>query len=240
MQASQTDQLRLLELAELDVAITQAKHRRAHLPELAELAELGGRRNAVTQELVAADTALGDLQAEQERLEEDLEPARARLARNQGRVDAGQIMDPKALRSMVEEIDHLRGRIAKLEDDELELMQQIEDATGVRDEIAARRGRIDVQGRAVMSARDKAFVEIDTELAELIASRAGIATAAPGDLIALYEKIAAKIGTGAARLADGRCSGCHMEANASDLRQYSSAGADQVVRCEECGRILVR
>lgn len=240
MQASPEDQLRLLVLADADVAIARAKHRRATLPELAELRELGAQRNAVTQELVAAETALSDLQEEQQRLEVDLEPARARLVRNQARVDAGQISDPKALRSMVDELEHLRGRITKLEDDELELMQQIEDATRVRDEIAARRGGIDSQGRALIASRDASFAEIDAELEQLGSDRAAHAHVVPGELLALYEKIGAKAGTGAAKLTDGRCMGCHVEANASDLRQYSAAPASQVIRCEECGRILVR
>lgn len=240
MKASRTDQLRLLELAEADVALARARHRRATLPELAKLSELGAVRNGVSQELVAAQTVLSDLQAEQERLESDLEPARARLVRNQGKVDAGEIADPKALRSMVEEIDHLRGRIAKLEDDELELMQQIEDATGTQDRIAARRGEIDNQARGLIATREQAFAQIDAEIAELTSTREALAKLTPGDLLGLYEKVAAKVGTGAARLHEGRCSGCHVEANASDLRQYTAAPADQVVRCEECGRVLIR
>lgn len=240
MQASQEDQLRLLVLADADVAIARAKHRRASLPELAQLRELGATRNAVTQELVAAETTLSDLTEEQQRLEVDLEPARARLVRNQTKVDAGQISDPKALASMVDELEHLRGRISKLEDAELDLMQQIEDAGKVRDEIMARRGAIDNEARGLIASRDSTFAEIDAELDELGADRAGQARVVPEDLLALYEKIGAKAGTGAAKLTNGRCMGCHVEANASDLRQYSTTPTHQVVRCEECGRILVR
>ncbi|MGD8215583.1 zinc ribbon domain-containing protein [Aestuariimicrobium sp. Y1814] len=240
MKASPEDQLRLLVLADADVAIARARHRRAELPEVAQLRELGAQRNAVTAELVAAETQLGDLVAEQEQLEGDLEPARARLVRNQGRVDAGEIGDPKALRSMLEEIEHLKGRISKLEDAELDLMQSIEDTTAVCDEIAARRGVIDNQARGLIAARDSAFAEIDAELVELGNDRQAQAVVVPDELLAMYEKIAARWGTGAAKLTDGRCMGCHVEANAADLRQYSAASPDQVVRCEECGRILVR
>ncbi|MGA4508224.1 zinc ribbon domain-containing protein [Propionibacteriaceae bacterium G1746] len=240
MQASPTDQRRLLELAEVDLAITRAKHRRSTLPELAQLGDLAGQRKAVTQTLVAAETALSDLVVEQDRLEADLTPARARLERNQKKVDDGEIADPKALRAMVEEIEHLKGRITKLEDEELELMQQIEDATGVRDDIAGKRRVIDEQGRAMLGRRDAAFGEIDAEVTELSARREGVARVLAADLVGLYEKAAAKAGTGAAKFADGRCQGCRVEADAADLRRYSSAGPDDVVRCEECGRILVR
>ena len=38
----------------------------------------------------------------------------------------------------------------------------------------------------------------------------------------------------------GRCGGCQLEANTSDMNRYRAAAADEVLRCEECGRILVR
>lgn len=240
MKAAREDQLRLLVLADADLAIARARHRRTSLPELDQLRELGAQRNAVSAELVASETALADLEAEQEQLEVDLEPARARLVRNQAKVDAGEIGDPKALSSMLAEIEHLKGRITKLEDAELDLMQSVEDATRARDEIAGRRAVIDDQARGLIATRDAAFAEIDAELVELGTDRQAQAAVVAGEVLALYEKIAARSGTGAAKLSEGRCMGCHVEANAADLRQYSAAAPDQVVRCEECGRILVR
>lgn len=240
MQASTADQATLLQLAEIDTAIEQATHRRARLPELARLRELGGQRNAITAELTQAQTVLGDLEADQERLESDLEPARARLVRNQGKVDQGDVRDPKALRSLLEEIEHLKGRITKLEDDELELMQQVEDAGARRDEVAARRKVIDDEARGLIAARDKAFGEIDAELERLRDDRVAVGVQVPAELRDLYDKIAVRVGSGAARLSDGRCMGCHVQANAADLRTYEAAAATEVVRCEECGRILVR
>ena len=47
-------------------------------------------------------------------------------------------------------------------------------------------------------------------------------------------------GVGAAPLRARRCEGCRMQINASDLGVIAKAPADEVVRCEECQRILVR
>ena len=47
-------------------------------------------------------------------------------------------------------------------------------------------------------------------------------------------------GVGAALLRRGRCTGCQLEATAADLVRYRAAAADEVLRCEECNRILVR
>ena len=37
-----------------------------------------------------------------------------------------------------------------------------------------------------------------------------------------------------------RCEGCHLEMSGSDLGDARAAAADDVLRCEECNRILVR
>ena len=63
----------------------------------------------------------------------------------------------------------------------------------------------------------------------------------PDDLLALYEKLRAqKDGVGAAALRRRECGGCRLTLNASDLGIIAKAPTDEVMRCEECNRILVR
>ena len=47
-------------------------------------------------------------------------------------------------------------------------------------------------------------------------------------------------GTGAAELRARRCTGCGLELDMSELKKHATASPDLVLRCEECGRILVR
>jgi predicted nucleic acid-binding Zn-ribbon protein len=59
--------------------------------------------------------------------------------------------------------------------------------------------------------------------------------------MALYERLRTRSGgRGAGRLLGSRCESCRMELNPLDLEKMRAAPADQVVRCEECGAILVR
>lgn len=120
MKAAAQDQWKLLDLAQTDRRIAQAEHRRRTLPELAELKDLAVQRRTLAEEVVAKSTALSDAKMEQERIEGDLEPARARMERNQKTVDAGTITDHKALRGLTEEIEHLGRRISRLEDADAE------------------------------------------------------------------------------------------------------------------------
>ena len=84
-------------------------------------------------------------------------------------------------------------------------------------------------------------MQIDAETAEDTGARAAMAAELPGELLALYEKVrAAAGGVGAAQLRHRRCEGCRLELAGSELRAARAAAPDEVLRCENCRRILVR
>ncbi|MEL4359058.1 MULTISPECIES: zinc ribbon domain-containing protein [unclassified Luteococcus] len=240
MLAEPADQMRLLDLAAVDLQVNQLQHRRRTLPELETIKTLMAERATLVENQVAAQTRLSDAQADAKRIEDDLNPARERLARNQKRVDDGSIGDPKALRSLTEEIEHLGGRINKLEDDELDAMQVVEDLGIEVDRLTMQRKELEDRIRALMAKRDSQLADLDAELAERHKEREAHVRLLPAPLVATYDKLSARMGIGAAELKQRRCTGCQLEANLADLRRYAAAPANEVLRCEECDRILVR
>ncbi len=62
----------------------------------------------------------------------------------------------------------------------------------------------------------------------------------PAELVALYDRIRESTGIGAALLRAGRCEGCRLELSGSERAKIKATAPDEVVRHEECGRILVR
>ena len=88
MQADPSAQRALLLIADLDTQTAQLRHRKATLPEHAKLAELAGKRGHLSEQVIASETRLGDAEAEQDRIESDLVPARARRHRCRGRQGA--------------------------------------------------------------------------------------------------------------------------------------------------------
>lgn len=166
MLAEPADQLRLLDLAALDLQVAQLEHRRKSLPELATIQQLMAERASLLESQVAAQTRLSDAEADAQRVEEDLAPARERLVRNQKRVDDGSIGDPRSLRGLTEEIEHLTGRIAKLEDDQLDAMQVVEDLTTEVAQLTTQRKELEDRIRGLMAKRDSQFADLDKELAD--------------------------------------------------------------------------
>jgi predicted nucleic acid-binding Zn-ribbon protein len=241
IRADKAAQLRLLDLQTVDTTLAQLNHRRQTLPLHAAIAKLQTQRAALASDLVAADTAISDLELEQAKAESDLEPVRERLTRNQTRIANGTVPDPKALSSMVEEVSHLKRRISDLEDAELEVMEQLETAMASRETLRARTAQVDNDLEGTIAERDRQLAELEGEMVGLRAERAEIVPVIPPDLLTLYGKIGANHGgIGAAELRQRRCTGCQLEINAADLRAFSAAAEDEVLRCEECGRILIR
>jgi predicted nucleic acid-binding Zn-ribbon protein len=60
-------------------------------------------------------------------------------------------------------------------------------------------------------------------------------------LVSEYERLRAGLGgIGVARLEGGRCLGCQLMLSAVERDRLKGLPPDEVVHCEECGRLLVR
>lgn len=240
MNADPDAQLRLLDLQAVDTALAQLRHRRSTLPEVAEVDALQRRLARLSDDAVQAQTQVDDLTREQRRIDRDVEQVRGRQSKDRQRMLAGG-MPAKELTGLEHELTSLARRQSALEDSELEIMQQVEDAekavTAIRDEQA----QLQSQAAGQTARRDATFAEIDAAVDERVASRAGTADGLPADLVTLYEKVRdASGGVGAAALRARRCEGCRIELSPSELSIARAAAADDVLRCEECRRILVR
>ena len=238
--APAADQLRLLDVQALDTRLDQLAHKRGTLPSLARLAELETQVADLHTALVTSRTTAADLRRELAKAEGDVEQVRSRAARDQARLDSGQ-GSPKDLQALTSELQALARRQAELEEVELDVMERLEAHESALGEVTAAHQALLDQRTVVEAERDAAVAEIDAEVARVRAERESAVTGLDGGLVTLYERLRGQLGgLGAAALRGNRCEGCRLELNPLDLDAIRGASADQVVRCEECGRILVR
>jgi uncharacterized protein len=232
-------QRRLLDLARLDRDIANGGHRRRTLPELAVIADGTQRVDALGGAAVLAATEVGDLDKAGRKLDIEIDAVRARAQRDGERIASGAAPS-KDLSNLQHEIQSLARRQFALEDEALELMErrEVADAVLARSEVELE------QARAVLAAaqarRDDAFADIDDQLGRDRAERATLAGGLPVELLALYERIFASGKIAAAQLRGSRCEACRMDLDRSALGSIHSAPVDAVVRCTECGAILIR
>jgi uncharacterized protein len=231
----------LLDLQELDLQLDQVAHKRATLPELAALQELAKQRATTDRDLVTVETEVGDLQREQRKADADVEQVKTRRVRDQDRMDTGRVASPKDLESLQHEITSLDRRIADLEDAELEVMEKLETAEARLTELRARAAEYAGRQAELEAGRDAAMKDLDEQRSVLAERRTGVAGELPADLMTTYTKLRERLGgIGVGELVGKRCMGCRMELNPADLSTIAAAAPDAVLRCEECGRILVR
>ena len=86
----------------------------------------------------------------------------------------------------------------------------------------------------------KALAEIDEARLAHSSRRETLAAALAPDLSALYERQRAGGGPGAGQLLGHRCGSCRIEIDKGELARISAAPEDDLVRCPECGAILLR
>jgi len=187
-----------------------------------------------------AQILVDDLTREQKKADLDVETVKTRRERDRSRMDQGLITNPKDLERMTHELTSLERRISDLEDAELEVMERLEDAQKELDAAAEALAAATEQRAAAVESLEKKTVGINEELASATTERATTVLDMPEDLMKLYEHIRIQKGVGAAELRARQCQGCQLTVNASELSVIAKAASDEVVRCEECSRILVR
>lgn len=240
LKADQSRQWRLLDLQAIDTRLDQITHARARLPYIATIAELRDRLAAIDTERVNARTAADDVQRELVKSDQDVQLVRDRAARNQARLDSGQ-GTAKELQALQHELQSLARRQSELEDVEIDVMERAERLTARVAELDAHRDGLVERLESHEAQLAEAFRELDAEAAQVAARRADVVAGVGPELVALYEKIRASSGgVGAAELRQRRCGGCRLELNNVDISRIRNAADDEVLRCEECRRIMIR
>ncbi|SFQ16712.1 hypothetical protein SAMN05421810_10514 [Amycolatopsis arida] len=239
MKAEPAVQRQLLDLAKVDAELNRIEHRRRTLPEQAEVVEgertLRERKDA----LVAVRLSASDLDRDVTRQEREIDSVRAREDRDRKLLDSGSV-SAKQLTDLEHELETLKRRRSALEDDLLELMERREAL-----ELDAQRtsAEVDKAEQALGDAtrrRDETLADLDTTEARRKADRERLVPRFPADLLGLYERVRAQKGIGAALLRARRCGACQLELDRNTVAEIKAAPEDEVVRCDNCGAILVR
>ena len=237
MNASPADQRRLLEIAAVDALVAQVERTRKNPPQTARVSELLARRSQLSQQLTVHLGARDDLRAELARIESDVAVVEARRARDADRLQT--VSSPKDAQGLESELASLARRKNDLVDAELEVMERLEQADAAVAELESQVSETNAEGTRLSGEAKVVVTESTQALDEAARDRAAIAGALPSDLVALYDRLAAR-NSGAALLRRGTCEGCRMVLSGTDLGAIRQAAPDDVLTCPECGCILVR
>ena len=238
MKAEPAVQRRLLDLADADAELGRIDHRRRTLPELALIEEAEKTLQVKRDAVVAAKTAHKDLSREITKQEDEIEAVRARrtaTANCSTTATSAPGRSPTSNRT---------GNPRQAADRAGRRSARTDGAAGSRR--AGHPARAGGTGKAeetladARQRRDQAVADLDVAQARRVDEREKLVPGFPADLLALYERVRAQKGIGAGLLRARRCGACRMELDRSAIATIRDSPADEVVRCEECGAILVR
>ncbi len=234
MDAAQT----LLALQELDLALMRGEKQLDELPEKRAILEVRHK----TADVRALREKAAELVHRHERAisaaNDEVAAVDEKIAEVQAKLDSGEGVTPKELHNLSREMDALKRRKDKLENDELQTMERLDTAKAqvakvdaALEQLAAREadlvGRFREKGGAVQSDLERHRTE-----------RAMLAGGIDSALLDRYEAArGAKGGIGAARLNGTTCSACRVELPRERVRDLHE-GPDVGV-CPSCRRLLV-
>jgi hypothetical protein len=239
MKAAVAQQRSLLELTELDAELSRIAHRANHLPQRAAYQRLRVEQDAVSDRASVVRLAVEDLDAQVSRFESEIDAVRQREDRDRSLLKSGAI-DAKQLSDLQHELETLERRQASLEDSLLEVMERREE---LQEQLAGELGAIAALQADLISAQealDAAVAEIDGARQQHSSRRDELTATLDPALSALYERQRAGGGPGAGSLQGHRCGACRIEIGRGELALITAAAEDDVMRCPECGAILLR
>ena len=240
MQASVAQQSLILELQSIDNEIMQANTKLKSLPEIEQLLHIDKRITTATDELAVVKAEADQIALELRRGEVDVETVTDRIKKDEARLASGNAT-PKELEQLQHEVGTLKKRQEHLEEIELEIMIRSDAITSRSNTLTTDLASLQTLKDEISGRLKTATDEINKVLADKNTARNLVANQIEKPLLELYEKIRGSGGgVGAAALVGNKCNGCNLAINAVEMERIKSLAKDELLRCEECRRILVR
>ncbi len=231
---------KLLHTQELDTKLSQLAHAKAHHPLTAKIAEVKAHAEGVAANVEGEREQRHGLEREQKRLDDEIAMIDAKRSDIEAKLYDGSITATKDLLAMQEESKNLAARKTRMEDAELEIMEQAETLQVILDKAQAEIDADEAKIAELQAELADSLISLDAETEAVTAERAETVADVPPDLLVAYEDLAySQAGIVVARLLGGACQACHLNLSAVAVDKIGKMGEDAVAHCPQCGAILV-
>jgi len=199
-----------------------------------ERARVQAKIDAEKAAIEAAKTEWQELESKKKLLETEIGSAEDKLAKY--KTQQSLVKKNDEYQALGHEIANAETEIGRLEEQELEIMYEIDDARGrfaaaekkLQDNIADHRDRLDVLAEREASLK----AELADAAAAVAAARDGIA-AKP---LRLFDQVIQQTFPAVCAVNGGKCDGCHLKVS-GEAESVARKG-EELARCDQCGRII--
>ena len=192
---------------------------------------------AAEAELEQAHQAERGLQLQIREAEGMAADLRAQIRAEDGQLYGGTIHDPRQLRAISAELDHLRSRLAQFENRELDLMEQLELAQGRTTEAGSQLelllGERQAEMESMLERRQRLQSRLETSRSRVLSLWQQL----PEAWQLLYGRVRSQLRPPLAVVEVKSCSACRVAFTAAELQQLRRG--DHPMTCQSCHRIVV-
>jgi predicted nucleic acid-binding Zn-ribbon protein len=225
----------LFDLQEIDLEIDA---RRADLAEtesrLGESEEIESAAGAIEE----LEAGVQDLHKKVREAEWEVEQLTDKIKPLEKKLYGGSVHIPKELASIEDDIRSLQARKRVLEDKELDVMSESDDAEKALAAARKEHAGLVAAWEEEQSRLNREKERLTDEIGQLEGRRSAQRVHIDGDALLLYDALRSKHqGRAVAKVERGTCGGCRISLPMS-LLQKARAGADVIVQCSSCERIL--
>lgn len=234
----------------------------ANLPVLFRIQEINNRQKAILRSIVEAEqntdlinyktlkaeyrkkmAAISQkqksAQKKQQQLDLELKLCLEKIKQEETKLYGGSVINSRELEQIQQKAAEYNNSKAKIEESMLQLMEEEEKLVKYSERVVEK-DRNNEDKLTILEGRIKERIfEYKLELAELDSELDELTPLVSEDWLKKLEKIAnSHNGVGIAQIKSGCCGACHVSLS-EFLLQKAKRGEDQILLCENCGRIIL-
>ena len=187
------------------------------------------------EKLEAAQAAQQSVAARLHESDRAREDHRSRLRTREKELMSGRIRNPTELMQMSEEVKHMKARFVEEEDAELRLMEDVEIADDTMSTATAELESARARAAAEAPGLRTELEAFRSELAEVESAKEEIWAEVPPAARTAYTR--QRVQPAVAVVLNNQCTACRVAVTSRGMQMLRQG--DEIVQCENCGRILV-
>lgn len=228
----------LVRLQETDTAAARAAKRLDEMPEKQAILATRHKATDFAKLRVRAQAYADEVAKELARLEDETATVQEKIAAEEARILSGSVTHAKELQHIGMEVESLKRRRQKLDDDSLALMEKAEKAAGQLAKVDAAIAQLEAKEAKLVENFKSVGGGLQTQIETLERRRTELFGMLDASDAKTYEALReSKGGVAVGRLEGTHCSACRFDVPGEALVELK-AGPD-VTKCPMCRRILV-
>jgi uncharacterized protein len=237
MIASLTDQKQLLAIAAHDVELAKISNSRKQAQAEAALEAASAETLRLSDSLIDARNAVGDLEMELARAEADLELVANRIAKDKQLLTSTS--SSKDAQGIEHELATLGTRKSELEDAQLQIMELLEGAQQVHENLKQEKHLADANLAALQEKISSELADLGSQAEKVHTERKNAVSSIDQELAAAYERKYSR-GVAVGRLTGRDCGACRLSITATSFEELMALPAEELAECPNCQAFLVR